>query len=228
MARTTPLSSGWTTLVRPVGTILPGAVAMMSTELKIAHDSATTKNRMTHLAIARPTGEGGVSIISSAAGRNSISFDMSVARSRATSALVTRRNPSTRARETTSCACSHGTMRDFRSGCIAVSLQAPQRSVPSVGSDQVFMEAVLDDSAFFNRDDAVAVAHGRKPVRDDEHRALAHDPLHVALDDFFALVVKSAGRLVEDENARIHDERPRDGNALALPAGKPGATLSNV
>src|SRR5947209_4496424 len=57
-------------LVRPVGTILPEAVAMMSTRPNTAHASASTKNRMMVAPIARPTGEAGVSRISSAAGRN--------------------------------------------------------------------------------------------------------------------------------------------------------------
>src|SRR3954447_9084336 len=57
-------------LVRPVGTILPEAVAMMSTRPNTPHATASTKNSMMVAAIARPAGEAGVSRISSAAGRN--------------------------------------------------------------------------------------------------------------------------------------------------------------
>src|SRR5205085_11820563 len=57
-------------LVRPVGTILPEAVAMMSTRPNTPQATAITKNRMMVAAIARPAGEAGVSSISSAAGRN--------------------------------------------------------------------------------------------------------------------------------------------------------------
>src|ERR1017187_3748424 len=73
MEGTTRLSRGWTTLVRPVGTILPGAVAMMSTEPMQAHKSAMTQNTMIQAAMRRPAGFGGVSMTSMAAGRNSIS-----------------------------------------------------------------------------------------------------------------------------------------------------------
>ena len=70
IAETIPVSSGWMVFVRPVGTILPDAVAMMSTWPKIAQTTAIAKNRMIVAPIARPTGEAGVSRISSAAGRN--------------------------------------------------------------------------------------------------------------------------------------------------------------
>src|ERR1700712_4408969 len=57
-------------LVRPVGTILPDAVAMMSTRPNTPQATASTKNRMIVAPTARPAGEAGVSRISSAAGRN--------------------------------------------------------------------------------------------------------------------------------------------------------------
>src|SRR6516164_9569091 len=61
------------TLVWPVGMILPVAEATMSTWPKNAHTSAR-QNRATMLnTIVRPIGDGGVSTISSAAGRNASS-----------------------------------------------------------------------------------------------------------------------------------------------------------
>src|SRR5690348_1350402 len=61
------------TLSPPWATILPGAVATMSIWPKHAQASAALKIRMTTRPSARPTGDGGVSTISSAAGRNSVS-----------------------------------------------------------------------------------------------------------------------------------------------------------
>src|SRR5258707_4726959 len=81
MARTTPVSNGWISLVRPPGTILPVDVVTISTLPSDAQVSATQKTATMLAPIARPTGEGGVSVISSAAGRNAISA------SRRTSAL---------------------------------------------------------------------------------------------------------------------------------------------
>ena len=70
IACTIPVSRGWMVLVRADGTILPDAVAMMSTLPTDPHTSARRKNAMMVPPTARPTGEAGVSRISSAAGRN--------------------------------------------------------------------------------------------------------------------------------------------------------------
>src|SRR6266436_4042421 len=61
------------TLTRPLGRIFPVADATMSIELDQAQISATQNRRMMTLPIARPIGDGGVSTISSAAGRNASS-----------------------------------------------------------------------------------------------------------------------------------------------------------
>src|SRR5580704_7900590 len=60
-------------LVRPTGTILPAADATMSTLPIAAQASAVQATAMMVAPIARPTGDGGFSTISSAAGRKSIS-----------------------------------------------------------------------------------------------------------------------------------------------------------
>src|SRR5262245_10460836 len=60
-------------LVRPLGMIFPGATATISTVPMHAQTSATASTAMIVNAIARPVGEGGVSTISSAAGRNASS-----------------------------------------------------------------------------------------------------------------------------------------------------------
>ena len=73
MDRTTPVSNGWMTLVRPLGTIFPVADATMSIVPHQAQASAAQNSRMMVAPIARPIGDGGVSTISSAAGRNASS-----------------------------------------------------------------------------------------------------------------------------------------------------------
>ena len=57
-------------------------------------------------------------------------------------------------------------------------------------------------------------------------RPLAISP-HVVLDDALALVVERAGRLVEDQDARVGDQRARDGDALALAARQARAALAD-
>src|ERR1700684_2217974 len=53
--------------------IFPVAVATISTWPRLAHRSASTNSAIMDAPIARPIGEGGVSTISSAAGRNASS-----------------------------------------------------------------------------------------------------------------------------------------------------------
>jgi hypothetical protein len=67
--------------------------------------------------------------------------------------------------------------------------------------------AVLDEAAALDGDDAVGAAHGREAMGDDQHGAALRDLAHVLLDDALALVVERAGRFIEDEDARIGDER---------------------
>ena len=80
MARTTPVSNGWMILVRPLGTILPGAEATMSIVPDQAQASAAQNSTMMVAPIARPIGDGGVSTISSAAGRKASSSPRRVVR----------------------------------------------------------------------------------------------------------------------------------------------------
>src|ERR1700691_6711656 len=54
----------------------------------------------------------------------------------------------------------------------------------------------------------------------DDDGAPAHDRAHVVLNDPFALIVERRGRLVQNENAGICDERPRNRDTLALAARK--------
>src|SRR5215468_7427042 len=151
MERTTPVSNGWMTLVRPLGTIFPVADATMSIVPNQAQTSAAQNSRMMVAPIARPIGDGGVSTISSAAGRNASS---SPRRSCA------RRNGTTR-RGLTGLASS----ADFMNSC----LQPMQRCIAAASLDQRVMGAVLDQAAALERGDALALAarEGRAALADD-------------------------------------------------------------
>src|ERR1051326_3564538 len=205
-----PVSTGCTTLTLPLGTTLPVAVATMSIVAQAAQASAAQNNSMMVAAISRPVGAGGVSTISSAAGRKASSW-----RRRARS----RRNGMTRGSDRAGSTASD----DFMETC----LQTMQRRVAAAASDQRVVGAVLDQAAALDGDDAIRRPHGGEPVGDDKHGAALGNFLHVALDDALALRVERAGRLVEDENARIGDERARDGDALALAARERGAALAD-
>src|SRR5499426_1864144 len=112
---------------------------------------------------------------------------------------------------------------DFMDSC----LQAMQRCIAAAGLDQGVMGAVLDQAAALERDDAIRRPHGRKPVRDDENRPPLRDLFHVLLNDTLALIVEGARRLVEDQNARVGNERAGNRDALALAARAGRAALAD-
>ena len=88
------------------------------------------------------------------------------------------------------------------------------------------MGAALHDAAGVEHDDLVGVAHRGQPVRDDQHRAVPHQPLDGLLHQPLRLGVERAGGLVENQDRRIAEQRAGDGDPLPLPAGEPGAALA--
>src|SRR5947209_12109494 len=170
-------------LVRPVGTILPDAVAMMSTRPNPAHATAITKNSMMVAAIARPAGEAGVSRICSAAGRNWRAVSCSPQRGRSGFAPLSFGNTSTDDMETR--------------------LHLVKRGVAPGPLDELVVRSVLDQSSAFDGDDAVGVAHGPHPVGDDQHRPARRNLAHLALGDVLALVLQRSRSLAQDQDPGI-------------------------
>ena len=77
--------------------------------------------------------------------------------------------------------------------------------------------------AAVENDDIVRPHHHRQPVRNDDHRPLPADHPQVRPDQLFALRVQRAGRLVENQNARIGQQSAGDRQPLPLAAGQVGA-----
>ena len=75
--------------------------------------------------------------------------------------------------------------------------------------------------------DLVRAANGRQTVGDDDRRAAAQQPVESALDEDLRRPVDVRRRLVEDEDARIGEERPRDRDQLALACRQAGAALAH-
>src|SRR4051812_5409656 len=91
-----------------------------------------------------------------------------------------------------------------------------QPRVEGPGADQLLVRAALDDPALLKDEDAVGVADGAQPVRDDEARPPHHQPAQGLLHEPFALTVERAGRLVEDEDLRVLQDCAGDAHALPL------------
>ena len=85
---------------------------------------------------------------------------------------------------------------------------------------QVGVAALLGHPAAVEHQDAVQRAHGRQPVRDDDAGAALHQPLHRVLDQRLGVAVQARCRLIQDQDRRVGQERPRQRHALALAAGQ--------
>ena len=96
-----------------------------------------------------------------------------------------------------------------RTGVVQVEVEALPR-------EQLLVRALLDDAAVVHHEDGVGVADGGQPVRDHEARAVLHQLRHGLLDQHLGTRVDRAGRLVEDEDLRIGQERAGDRQQLLL------------
>ncbi len=74
-----------------------------------------------------------------------------------------------------------------------------------------------------------AVLDRREPVRDDDGRAArASASSSAAWTSALRLRVERRGRLVEDQDRRVLEDRARDRDALPLAAGEPHAALADL
>ncbi len=74
-------------------------------------------------------------------------------------------------------------------------------------------------------DDQVGSPHGGQSVRDDQGRAPLHQVGERLLDLALGALVEVRGRLVENQDRGVLQQRPRDGDTLPLPPGQPEAAL---
>src|SRR2546426_856946 len=93
-----------------------------------------------------------------------------------------------------------------------------QLAVAAVFRQQPGVRAALDDLASLHHEDLVRAANGRETVRDHEGRAATPQGAQPVLDGRLALRVEARGGLVQDQDAGIGENRPRDRNPLALAA----------
>src|SRR5258705_12187026 len=102
-----------------------------------------------------------------------------------------------------------------------------QIGVGTLRAHQFVVRSVLDDAATLDGDDSICAANRREAVSDHEYGAALAYLLHVVLDDPLALIIERARRLVEDQDARVGDERARDCDALTLTARQAAAALAD-
>jgi hypothetical protein len=95
-------------------------------------------------------------------------------------------------------------------------LHAVQRRIATTFRDQLLVCPILNKPASINGYDAIASPYGRQTVGYDEDRTPLSDALHIVLNDALAFVIQRARGFVEDQDARVSYQRPRNGDTLTL------------
>jgi hypothetical protein len=97
-------------------------------------------------------------------------------------------------------------------------LLVPEGAVDRAPLQQDGMGADIHDLAAFQHHDLVAVHQRRQAVGHDHHRPATGDPKQVGVDQGFRFRIKRAGRFIQDQDARVSDQRSGDREALTLSA----------
>ena len=93
--------------------------------------------------------------------------------------------------------------------------------------DQILMSAPLHDLPVPDDQDLIRRQDGGQPMGDQDGGALLNQRINGGLNGGFGDGVQGGGGLVKDQQRRVLQQRPGDGNSLLLPAGKlkaPGPT----
>src|SRR5687768_11810398 len=85
----------------------------------------------------------------------------------------------------------------------------------------------LDDTPARHDVNGIGVAHGGKPMRNDDTGATDRESLERALNRGLRFIVDGTGGLVEQQNAGIADDGSRQRNALPLPSRQPLPSLTD-
>src|ERR1017187_1024024 len=112
-----------------------------------------------------------------------------------------------------------------RSGILELEFVEPL--INSALGDEFFVGADFADLPLFEHHNFVRAAYRGKPVRDDDDGAVLHQVGQRPLYQHFALRVQVAGGFVQDQDGRVLQQGSRDGEALALSAGKLDAAIAN-
>src|SRR5437868_4439924 len=89
------------------------------------------------------------------------------------------------------------------------------------------MRAFFDDLAALDNDEFVGIAHRRETMGDYEGGLACPQPFQRFDQHQVGLGIESAGRLVEDENWGVFEERPGDGEPLPLSSRQRGPALTD-
>src|SRR5206468_3876264 len=98
----------------------------------------------------------------------------------------------------------------------------------SVDREQLVFAAALDDLSVLDDEDLVGPPNRREAVGDDDRRAALQEPVERLLDQYLCRAVDVRRGLVEDEDARICQQRACDRDELPLACRQPRTALADV
>ncbi len=93
--------------------------------------------------------------------------------------------------------------------------------------DQFFVRSNLRDTAPIHHHDFVGPPDGGKAVRDHDHGAVAHQRLERGLHQDLRFGVQVRRGFVQNQDGRILEERPRDGQPLPLTSAQLDAAFAD-
>ena len=91
-----------------------------------------------------------------------------------------------------------------------------QVAVDALAADQRLRRAILANRAALHDHDPIEVAQAREAMRDSDDGPAAHQAVERLPNGLFRIAVERRGRLVQEKNGRIFEERARNTDALAL------------
>nr|ACR35398.1 unknown [Zea mays] len=109
---------------------------------------------------------------------------------------------------------------------VVLQLQQPRVRALRPGQE-VGVAAVLHDPPVLHDRDAVHPSDRRQPVRHQDGGPPLHQPLQRLLQHALRLRVQRARRLVQQQDGRVLEHRPGDGDPLLLPARQLHAPLAD-
>ena len=107
-------------------------------------------------------------------------------------------------------------------------LQLHQFPILPAPLHELLVRSLLDDFSVLHHYDFVGVLHRAEAVGDDDARAVFHQHIEGVLHQPLGLGVEGGGGLVEDEDGRVGQHGPGDGEPLALAATEFYAPVADV
>ena len=106
-------------------------------------------------------------------------------------------------------------------------LAAIDIGIEGAAFDQIGVPALCHDLALLQYDDIVSCQNGADALGNHKAGATLHQVIQRILNEHFGLNIYGAGRIVQDQDARVEQQGPCNGDPLLLPAAQGRAALAD-